>query len=244
MSTPDLHLQTAFVLNSAGRITSTREPNPSRGPAFSLVRSTAKCAWAVRADLPQKLADELDSLAREEPPVLDLRDAPVHADRYSSLIGGRIGSGPAFTFPDVVAQPANMVFVEHLGQLSRNFRGWTADEIPGCSPILAMVEDAHAVSVCFCARSSNVAAEAGLETATEFRGRGFGPRVTAAWALAVRESGRVPLYSTSWTNAASLAVARKLSLVMYASTWSLSGHRVHGDSTPRDAGARWWNTAL
>ncbi|MXZ22396.1 MAG: GNAT family N-acetyltransferase, partial [Caldilineaceae bacterium SB0665_bin_25] len=33
--------------------------------------------------------------------------------------------------------------------------------------------------------------------------------------------GRVPLYSTSWENGASLAVARKLGLVAYASGWSL-----------------------
>ena len=32
----------------------------------------------------------------------------------------------------------------------------------------------------------------------------------AAWARAVRASGLIPLYSTSWNNKASLAVARKL----------------------------------
>ena len=64
--------------------------------------------------------------------------------------------------------------------------------------------------------------EAGGETAEAFRSRGFGPRVTAAWALAIRATGRVPLYSTAWTNHASLSVARKLGLVAYASTWSLS----------------------
>ena len=84
------------------------------------------------------------------------------------------------------------------------------------------VEDGHAVSVCFCARKSNVAAEAGLETAIEFRGRGLAPRVVSAWALAVRETGRIPLYSTSWSNDASLAVARKLGLMAYASSWSIS----------------------
>jgi hypothetical protein len=223
MSTPDLYLQTSFVLNSNGRITSTREPGPRPGPAFSLVRSAARCAWAVRANIPQGLAYELDNLAREELPVLNFRDAPVHADRYVSLVGGRIESGPAFTFPHAIDQPADTVFVEGLRMLSRNFRGWNDDEIPGRSPILAVVENGDAVSVCFCARRSHKAAEAGLETATAFRGRGFGPRVTAAWALAIRASGRVPLYSTSWINGASLAVARKLSLVAYASTWSLSG---------------------
>jgi hypothetical protein len=231
MSTPDLQLQTAFMLNSEGRITSTREPEPSPGPLFCLVRGTASCAWAVRADVPQRLADELDSLAREESPALDIRDAPAYAERYISVVGGRAESGPAFTFPDTIAQPTDIVSVEGMQLpthnlerlLNHSFRGWTAREIPGRLPMLAMVDDGHIVSICFCARRSDVAAEAGLETAVAFRGRGFGPRVTAAWALAIRASGRIPLYSTSWSNNASLVVARKLGLVAYACTWSLSG---------------------
>src|SRR6185436_13781001 len=87
----------------------------------------------------------------------------------------------------------------------------------------AVVEHGQAVSVCFCARRSDVAAEAGLETAAAFRGRGLAARVTAAWALAIRASGRLPIYSTSWSNHASLAVARKLGLAACASDWSLSG---------------------
>ena len=87
--------------------------------------------------------------------------------------------------------------------------------------MIAIVEDGHPVSICFCARRSEVAAEAGVETVERYRGKGFGSRVTAAWALAIRASGRIPLYSTSWTNHASLAVARKLSLIPYAGSWSL-----------------------
>jgi hypothetical protein len=87
---------------------------------------------------------------------------------------------------------------------------------------MAIVENGYPVSVCFCARRSNVAAEAGVETAARFRGRGFGPRVTAAWALTVRATGRIPLYSTDWSNESSLAVARKLRLKGYAAVWSIS----------------------
>ena len=90
--------------------------------------------------------------------------------------------------------------VDELWQLEANFTGWTADEIPDASPIVAVMEDGHAVSVRFCARRASFAAEAGLETAPPFRGRGLGPRVAAAWALAMRASGRTPLYSTAWSN--------------------------------------------
>ena len=193
MSTPDLHLQTLFLLNGDGRITTTREPDPSVGPRFCLVRGTVGCAWAVRDDVPQAVADELDRLAREEPSVVDLRAAPVNADRYKSLVEGKVGSGPACMFPEEIDQPIDTLCIEDPQLLNHNFSGWKASEVRERTPIVAVVQDGHAVSVCFCARRADSAAEAGLETAVEFRGRGFGTRVAAAWALAVRESGRIQL---------------------------------------------------
>ena len=221
MSTPDLHLRTLFLLDSDGRIRGTREPDPDPGPFFALIRGRTSCAWAVRADLPQDIAKELAGLACEEPPVADFRDTPVHAERYKALAGGELYSGPAFAFPETVEQPDATVIVDDVRLLARHFCGWTTDEIPERSPVVAVVEDGDAVSVCFCSRRSDAAAEAGLETAEAFRGRGLGTQVTAAWAMAVRASGRVPLYSASWANGASLAVARKLGLVVYACGWSL-----------------------
>lgn len=235
MSTPDLYLRTGFLLDDEGRSVSTREPGATRGPLFSLVRGATSCAWAVRAGLPDVLVGELDCLAREEPPSVDFRNAPVHADRYLSLFGGHVGSepeivvtirqsaGPAFTFPQMLLRPADVVVVEDERLLERSFRGWVPGEIAaGRSPVVSIVQDGFPVSVCFSARRSDAAAEAGVETAPAFRGRGFGARVTTAWALAVRATGRVPLYSTAWTNAASLSVARSLGLTAYASIWSLS----------------------
>jgi len=84
------------------------------------------------------------------------------------------------------------------------------------------VEDGAPISICFCSRVSEVAAEAGVETAPECRGRGFAGLATAAWAAAIQASGRTPIYSTSWSNGPSLAVARKLGLVACASYWNLS----------------------
>jgi hypothetical protein len=211
------------VLDEHGRLRSTREPEPAPAPVFTLIRSASSCAWAVRADVLGELAAELGRLADEEPPIQDPQDAPWHLDKYLSRIEGLIMSGPAFTFPDGIAAPTDVTPIDNLQMLERNFRGWTAGEIPGRSPILAVIDGGYPVSVCFCARSCETATEAGLETAAAFRGRGFGPRVTAAWIAAIQASGRIPLYSTSWANGASLAVARKLGLVPCASDWSLVG---------------------
>jgi predicted GNAT family acetyltransferase len=132
-------------------------------------------------------------------------------------------SGPSFTFPQALPFAGEIVRVEDERTLAPHFQGWVVGEISeGRAPVVAVVEDGIPVSICFCARSSEAAAEAGLETAVGFRGRGYAARVTAAWAVAVRASGRTPLYSTSWLNLASLAVARKLALVMDATSWSLS----------------------
>ena len=222
MSTSEIQLETLYLLDGDGRICGTRELEPSPGPLFALIRGTGSCAWAVRADVATDVADELAELAREEPPVSDFRVAPVHTARYLSLLAGMVDSGPSFVFPEAIAEPPGTVCVDDVALIDHQFSGWMASEIPACAPIVGVVEDGQAVSVCFSARRSDVAAEAGVETAVEFRGRGLGPRVTAAWAVAVRASGRIPLYSTSWSNEASLAVARKLGLVAFASTWSVS----------------------
>ncbi|MCH8920129.1 MAG: GNAT family N-acetyltransferase [Chloroflexi bacterium] len=223
MTTPDLHLRTCFVLDASGRIVAAREPSTRPAPTFCFVRDARTCAWAVHADVLGDIAAEVEALARDEMPSGNLREPPTHAERYASLLDGRVASGPAFSFPDTLPDPGEVVLVDDLRLLERNFRGWVAEEMPGCSPIVAILEDGHAVSVCFSARRSEIAAEAGLETTQTFRGRGLGPRVTAAWALAIRDSSRIPLYSTSWDNDASLAVARKLRLHAYASIWRISG---------------------
>jgi hypothetical protein len=160
--------------------------------------------------------------------VSELRDPPRHARRYVELLSAtrrplRTDGGPAFRFAELFAGPEDVIVVEDERLLQRHFQGWVAGEIAaGRAPVMAVLEGGAPVSICFCARSSEVAAEAGLETAAAFRRRGYGSCVTAAWAAMIRASGRIPLYSTSWTNEASLAVARTLELLAYASAWSVS----------------------
>ena len=213
------------MIDWRGRIVSSPEPNVPPPPVFALIRGASSCAWAVRADVSENVSAEVERLARQECPLDDLQnpnDAPANADTYLALLGGQINSGPAFTFPDRIAHSSDVELVDKLELLERYFRGWVADEIPWRAPIVAVMDNGYPVSVCFCAtRSSENTVEAGLETAAAFRGRGFAPRVTAAWASAIRASGRIPLYSTAWTNRASRTVARKLGLIQYAVDWTI-----------------------
>jgi RimJ/RimL family protein N-acetyltransferase len=180
-----------------------------------LVRTSDEIAWGVRADAP----DEVARLAATEPRPRDFRDAPVHAGRYDELLGGAVESGPAFVFPEQLERHADVVRVEEFEPLRRRFR---RDELEGRAPIYAIVEDGVAVSFCHSARSSGEAAEAGVFTEPSHRGRGLAPRVTSAWAAAIRTSERVPIYSTSWLNEASLAVARKLGLHPFGCDFSVA----------------------
>lgn len=228
--TPQLHLETCFVLSSEGRIISTRDPSRERGPLFFLARGPAACAWAVGPEVPREVARELELLAAAEPPTSDLRAPPENAVRYERVLAKLGGSarttaqsdGPAFAFPSSLPESASAVEIDDESLLQPPFRGWVPGEIQaGRAPALAILESGRAVSVCFCARRSERAAEAGVDTAESHRRRGFGAAVTAAWARAIRATGRVPLYSTSWTNEASLGIARKLRLLPYASSWSV-----------------------
>lgn len=214
------HLETLFVLDGH-RIVSTREPSPVRGPEFVLIRRADSCAWAVGAGIRDEPAREVRRLALDERPTSDFRRPPKHLEKYVEILGGEFDAGPAFEFPERLPIVEGTVLVKDVGRLQNSFSGWTSDELPGRSPIMAIVEEDVPVSICFCARASELAAEAGVETAPDYRGRGFAGRGTAAWAAAIRASGRTPIYSTSWSNDASLSVARKLELVACASYWNL-----------------------
>jgi len=249
VTTPRLHLETLFVFDARGRIVGTREPNASRGPLLVIVRGTDACVWATRADLDDGVAIEVDTLARTEPPASDLNTPPVHARRYRELLAPRTRSdaptepnglpvtrgfapsaeepapsvGWAFAVPEAIGSAdSSVVALDDERPLEHHFRGWTAGEVAARAPVFAILGDrGEPVSLCFGARLSDVAVEAGVETAAAYRGRGYAARVTTRWAAAIRASARTPLYSTSWTNTASLAVARKLGLVAYASSWSI-----------------------
>src|ERR1044071_1167205 len=133
MYTPELYLQTCFVLNAAGRIVSTPEPGGGPGPFFMLVRGATACAWAIRADVPTDIASELGRIAKDEPVVRDFRDPPVNAHRYLRMLetvrGTSPSSGPAFSFPDAILECTDAVVVASESLLAPNFRGWMPGEL-------------------------------------------------------------------------------------------------------------------
>jgi hypothetical protein len=224
----ELHTAALFRHDASGRILTNNETDGERAPRLFLGRTTAANLWRFRDDLPPDLVKELESLLTAEPIATDLTQPPTCYSALSDLLNEHVPidstwQGPAWYFPDAIAPHQNVsAFPPSPRALLQEHFPFLATDLENCQPCRAVIHNGSAVSVCFSSRNSTEAAEAGLNTVEAFRGRGFAVAVTAAWALAVRQSGRIPLYSTSWDNVASQSVARRLNLILYGADCSIT----------------------
>jgi GNAT superfamily N-acetyltransferase len=229
----DIHVRALFTHDARSRIVSVNQPWGGAAPAprLFLGRTRAGNVWRFRADLPDTLAAELEALCADEPAGAESDAAPRHAEAYARLLGGHAPvreqeSGPAFYFDqfDQCPEPSGTLLVvtgENAEVLRGGFEEFV-DELPSAQPFVALVDDGRAVSVCRSVRITRAAHEAGVETLPHFRGRGYAKEVTAGWARLVKSLDAVPMYSTSWDNTASRAVARKLRLTQFGADFHLT----------------------
>jgi RimJ/RimL family protein N-acetyltransferase len=89
---------------------------------------------------------------------------------------------------------------------------------------VAMV-DGRVAAVCETARSAPSSVEAGLWVYDEYRRRGLGTAVAAAWASLATE--RTAFYSTNHDNLGSQGVARRLGLRPLGYLWHVSTPPTH-----------------
>lgn len=217
-----LHVQTLFTHDAHSRLLRVNEPGGG-GPAprLFLGKTAAGNLWRFRADLPEPLTQELEALCVDEPLVEKFPSKLLHLEEYLRLLETHapvqeFGMGPAYQFLHFF-EPSRLVQLlteTNAEKLQGGFEGLMA-ELHDWQPFLAIVEENKAVSVCRSVRITSQAHEAGVETLPGFRGKGYAADAVAEWASVVRSRGALPLYSTSWDNIASQAVARKLQLVPY-----------------------------
>ena len=228
----DIHLSTLFTCDADGRLRYTQEPGYDEfeldpAPRFYIGRTLQGNIWRFRHDLPSALVRDLEQLCRSEPVTVNLANQPHDAAPIRAALSmhapiSEEECGPAYWIPEGIQAPGNVMLISETNThiLETNFP-WTLTSLSGfkTDPLTAAVVEGNAVSICFCARLSPWAAEAGVETVEAFRGQGFASAAVAGWASAVRQRGLIPLYSTWWENAASQAVARKLGMALYAVDW-------------------------
>lgn len=226
-----LQIPTLYVCDPDGRLRYIREPGYSEAeldpaPRFFMGRTQMGNVWRFRHDLPDRLVAELSQLCQSEPIAQNLMDEPQQRQAIRILlethapIGGE-ERGPAYWVPEIrPSAQAQLITQENVHLLEQHF-AWKRDSRSGFNngSVTAVVVEGQAVALCFCARYTAQAAEAGIETAEGARGKGYASAAAALWATAVRASGRHPLYSTSWDNLASQGVARRIGALMYGEDW-------------------------
>ena len=242
----DLHIAVLFTQDEHGSLVATNDPEPDQviAPRLYLGRSDSGGVLRFRRGMSESTCAALRDLAAPDLISNDCNREPVNRAAMLELLAAEqpienVYFGPAFRVPDseTVAQP-----LRHSGgnrnpdpsppevveispsntHLLSSEIAWLADELTVRAPVMAMVVDGASASVCFSARSSRDASEAGVETLPEHRGRRYAGAVTAAWAAQVRHQGRIPLYSTSWPNVASRRVAARLGLIQYATDFHIT----------------------
>ena len=224
----ELHVEALYTHDAAGRIVRVREHHGAPAPRFFLGRTADGLVRRCRDDVADVLCRELEAESEEDAsagsPADPAAEAAAEIARYAAVLARsapveRTDAGPAFGFPHELPTPVGddavvLVTQRNAGVLRPLLAAWVPD-VRRSPPLLALVVDGRAVAVCGSVRITPHAHEAGVDTAPAFRGRGYAPRVVAAWARAVRALGAEPLYSTAWHNAASRSVARKLDLVQF-----------------------------
>jgi len=219
---------TLFRHDANGRLLAVNEPGDHPAPRLFVGRTLEGNVWRFRHDLSESLVSELGDVLAGEPVATDLHDPYTTYHQLRATLTAHapvsaVWQGPAWYVPEDVMIPhdIDVTRVSEPSVLREHFPSLIA-RLEEQQPYVAIVEAGQAVAVCCSARTSAAAAEAGVETAITHRGRGYASAIVATWASVVRNTGRLPLYSTSWENEASRGVAHKLGFVLYGSDLHIS----------------------
>lgn len=226
-----IQVRALFTSDAESRLLLVNEPGNlvTPAPRFFLGRTPAGNVMRFRADLPEELVQELKALCTDEPPLQTEFDAPPrHVERYVQLLEAyapveSVSAGPAYYFSENTLPSRQPIAVtESNWEVFQGGFEKLLEELPLWHPFVALIEEGRAVSVCRSVRITAEGHEAGVETLPDYRGKGYAKDVVAEWAQRVRAIGALPLYSTSWDNEASQAVARSLRLKFYGADFHMS----------------------
>ncbi|MFC9707439.1 GNAT family N-acetyltransferase [Paenibacillus sp. NPDC056933] len=214
-----IQADTLYMMDDQHRLLSINEPDGGQAPALFIgITSAGQCSY-YHEQLPSNLINELGCDA----------ELPLDISKLIQRVGTfrpvkSVWMGPAYTFPEkcgewhpnvqLIGNHCTFRLEEHFPEL--------IEQLHEKMPVAAYVIEDSAVAVCCSARVSAQGAEASLYTAPSFRGQGYAAEAVKCWQVHVKESGRIPIYSTSWDNIASQTVARKLGLIQFGVDFSIT----------------------
>jgi hypothetical protein len=190
-------------------------------PLFFLGRTLEGDVLRFRFDLPESVAKRLAHLIAAEPMRDNIPMDTVLLEKIKGVLREhqeiqKIQEGPAYSLPRPAVKPDGVVKItEDNVYLMKNSFDYMLTELPNWEPCFVKFVEGNAASICFSSRIAGASHEAGVETLPRFRGCGYAAEVAAVWASAIYAMNRIPTYSTSWENAASQSVARKLKCDLY-----------------------------
>ncbi len=216
----NLQAEVLYVHDQSGRITTINEYTNQPAPRFFLGQTNTGRVIRFRSDVQNNLIHNILQLMDIDDSTAQLANV-INALEKGKEISG-LWIGPAYTFHEIAKDytDATLVTEDNKYYLDPGFPTLLA-ELKFREPCFMVMENNMAVSVCFSARSSDKAAEAGVETLQDYRGKGYALRVTSSWAQAIRQSQRIPLYSTSWDNYSSQSIAKRLHLRLFGTDISI-----------------------
>ncbi|MFW5438050.1 GNAT family N-acetyltransferase [Paenibacillus apiarius] len=210
----NIQAEVLYVHDHAWRLTIINEPISQPAPRFFWGQTKMGQVLRFRSDVPDINVEEILHIMDQDDTTAKIANV-IHALGRDKPIN-RVWLGPAYVCHIIEAGLTDAVLVtEHNKYCLEAGFPKLASELTFREPCFMVIENDMAVSVCFSARSTARAAEAGVETLEGYRGKGYARSVTSSWSRAVHESRRIPLYSTSWDNYASQSIARRLNLYLY-----------------------------
>ena len=179
------------------------------------------------AELHEEVCRELERIAK--PKNFDPDSSPRHTEQYLSLLS-TIDSGTkrelydslTYWFPvagrERLEKDCRQIDSGNQSLLDEYFEhmlGYQGKVIGYDQPVVALIVDGVAVSVCSSARSNEEAHECYVLTAFEYRQKGYATSVVKSWANILKSKGLIPLYNTSIGNEPAQTVALKAGFSLY-----------------------------
>jgi RimJ/RimL family protein N-acetyltransferase len=202
----------------------------------------------IGSEIPDRLVPALVEAVDRSPPTSVPDAEPPALRQCRAILAGvcaplSLAAGPSYVIEATVRVQTGIDVARSdaaPGQWLRhsNPGNWERDEwdelVDGTlGPWAIAVVDGRVVSICHTpGRMTERAAECGVWTHADHRGRGYAAAVTATWADILRPSGRALFYSTDAGNLSSQRVAARLKLRPIGWTWRLT----RADLGPRDHG--------